>query len=98
MSTRSISFTDHHDALIDEGLKSGQYQNASEVVREAMRALELKRAEDDAKLDALRADVQKGIDAYKRGEYVTIKGKGELDKLFDEIEKTNSKRVTHAKT
>lgn len=69
MSTRSISFTEHHDDLIEAKLNSGHYQNASEVVRDAMRAFEQREAEDRAKLEALRAAVGEGIAAYERGAY-----------------------------
>ncbi len=39
MPTRNISLTPEQDAFIEETVKSGEYQNASEAVRDALRAL-----------------------------------------------------------
>ncbi|HWP27625.1 MAG TPA: type II toxin-antitoxin system ParD family antitoxin [Xanthobacteraceae bacterium] len=40
MPTRNISLTPEQDAFIDEMLKKGEYANASEAVRDAIRALQ----------------------------------------------------------
>ncbi|MEO1660114.1 MAG: type II toxin-antitoxin system ParD family antitoxin [Pseudomonadota bacterium] len=90
MATRSISFTDHHDNLIEEKLNSGQYQNVSEVVRDAMRALEQREAEELAKLDALRSAVNQGMDAYERGDFVTFKSGKEVGDYLADQAKNNS--------
>jgi antitoxin ParD1/3/4 len=55
MPTRNISLTPEQDAFIEEAVKSGEYQNASEAVRDALRALQQRRREDILKLEALRA-------------------------------------------
>ena len=39
MPTRNISLTSEQDAFIEKAVKSGEYQNASEAVRDALRAL-----------------------------------------------------------
>lgn len=54
MPTRNISLTPEQDAFIDEMLKAGEYRNASEAVRDALRALRQRRAEEALKLDRLR--------------------------------------------
>lgn len=46
--------TDHHEDLIARLVESGRYKNASEVMRESLRLMERREAEDAAKLDALR--------------------------------------------
>lgn len=92
MSTRSISFTEHHDDLIETKLNSGHYKNASEVVRDAMRALEHREAEEQVKLEALRTAVRKGMDAYERGEYVTFDSGHEVSAYFNERKSKKTKR------
>ena len=72
MPTRNISLTPEQDAFVDEIVKSGDYQNASEAMRDALRALQQRRREDALKLERLRAEVQIGIDALERGDYVEI--------------------------
>lgn len=46
-------------------VKAGEYQNASEALRDALRALEQRRREDELKLKALRMQIKAGIDAIK---------------------------------
>jgi antitoxin ParD1/3/4 len=48
------------DRFVLKKVKSGRYENASEVVRAALRALEHEDQEYDAKLAALRAAVDEG--------------------------------------
>lgn len=55
----NISLTEKQRKYIDEKVKSGDYMNASEVVREALRAHEL----NQQKLEHLRVEIQKGIDS-----------------------------------
>jgi antitoxin ParD1/3/4 len=50
-------------------VQSGRYQNASEVMREGLRLVENREADEAAKLSALRAAAQIGIAALDRGEF-----------------------------
>ena len=72
MPTRTVHLTEHFDTLITAGIESGQFSNASEIVREGLRLLEQRQAEDKAKIEWLRGAVQEGLDAIERGEYVTL--------------------------
>ena len=54
MATRNVVLTETQSALIDRLVASGRYQNASEVMREGLRLLEQRVAEDTAKIEALR--------------------------------------------
>jgi antitoxin ParD1/3/4 len=53
----------HFESFVRQQLDSGRYQSASEVIREGLRLLEEQAAYKQAKLDALRADIQAGIDS-----------------------------------
>ena len=55
MATRNVVLTERHRKIIETLVASGRYQNASEVLREGLRLLEQREAEDEAKLAALRA-------------------------------------------
>jgi antitoxin ParD1/3/4 len=72
MPTRNISLTPEQDAFIERAVKSGEYQNASEAVRDALRALQQRRREDALKLKALRMQIKAGVDALERGEFVEV--------------------------
>ena len=84
MPTRIISFTPEQDAFIDEVVEVGEYQNASEAVRDAIRALQQRRAEDALKLERLRLAIQAGVDALERGEYTEVSDEG-LDAYLDSL-------------
>jgi antitoxin ParD1/3/4 len=63
MPTRNINLTTEMDQFVDAKIQSGQYANASEVLRAGLRALEKDDQENQAKLQALRTAVQAGIDS-----------------------------------
>jgi antitoxin ParD1/3/4 len=69
MPTRNINLTDYYDRFIEQSVAGGKYQNASEMVREALRLLEQRQSEDAARLDRLRAAAKAGFDSIDRGEY-----------------------------
>ncbi len=58
-----IKLTPEQETLIARKLASGQYTSASDVVRDALRLLEAYDEEYQAKLAALRAEIQKGLDS-----------------------------------
>jgi antitoxin ParD1/3/4 len=82
MPTRNISLTPEQDAFVEKVVKSGEYQNASEAVRDALRVLQQRRQEDALKLKALRMQIKAGVDDLERGDYVEVDEEG-LDKFFE---------------
>ena len=72
MPTRNISLTAEQDAFVQEVVEAGEYQNASEAVRDALRELQQRRREDRLRLKALRAQIKVGIDAIDRGDFVEV--------------------------
>jgi antitoxin ParD1/3/4 len=92
MPTRNISLTDEQDAFVEKVVKSGEYQNASEAVRDALRALQQRRQEDALKLKALRVQIKAGLDALDRGEFVEIDD-AELDDYLEGLTAPSDKRA-----
>jgi antitoxin ParD1/3/4 len=72
MPTRNISLTAEQDAFVQEVVEAGEYQNASEAVRDALRVLQQRRKENSLRLKALRAQIKAGTDALERGEFAEI--------------------------
>jgi len=60
MPTRNVSLTPRLDHLIEEAVESGQFENASEVVRAALRLFEAHQRAEAAKLEALRHALDEG--------------------------------------
>jgi antitoxin ParD1/3/4 len=60
MPTRNVNLTDELDRFVTKKIESGRYENASEVIRAALRTLERKEREFETKLAALRAAIKEG--------------------------------------
>ena len=60
MPTRSVNLTPELDRYVATKIKSGRYEDASEVVRAGLRTLEREEREYAAKLAALRSAIDEG--------------------------------------
>ena len=58
----SVALGAHFEAFIKDQVANGRYNNASEVVRDGLRILEDRQQDRQAKLEALRADLQVALD------------------------------------
>ncbi len=70
MTTRSITFSDEHESIIQQALKSGRYLSESEVVAEALSEFQVHEAIRREKFAELKAKIQVGIEQLDRGETV----------------------------
>jgi len=59
----SYSIGKHFEEFIEGLIESGRYSTASEVLRDGLRLIEEREERRRAKLDALRAEIQKGFDS-----------------------------------
>ncbi len=60
MPTRNVNLTPELDSFVLKRVESGRFENASEVVRTALRTLEREERLYEAKLAALRAAIDEG--------------------------------------
>lgn len=60
MPTRNVNLTKELDGFVRKKVQTGRYENASEVVRAALRTLERDEQEYEAKLAVLRAAIDEG--------------------------------------
>jgi antitoxin ParD1/3/4 len=92
MPTRNISLTPEQDAFVDGVVRAGEYQNASEAVRDAFRALQQRRREDALKLKALRMQIRAGVEALERGDFIEVDA-GDLEGYLDGLTAASGTRV-----
>jgi len=92
MPTRNISLTPEQDAFVEKVVKAGEYQNASEAVRDALRALQHRRREDALKLKALRMQLKVGIAALDSGEFTEI-DEADLGAYLEKLKAAPGKRA-----
>ncbi len=72
MPTRNISLTREQDEFVDSVVRAGEYQDASEAIRDAVRALQQRRREDALKLEALRALIGAGANALEEADFAEV--------------------------
>ena len=85
MPQRNVNLTDHFDRFIDAHIESGRFSNASEMVREALRLLEQREREDEAKLTWLRGAATEAFASLDRGEGLRFESMDELDAYIMEV-------------
>jgi antitoxin ParD1/3/4 len=87
MPTRNVSLTAEQDAFVEKVVQAGEYQNASEAIRAALRVLQQQRREDALKLKALRIQIKAGVDALERGDFTEIEA-ADLDSYLEGLTAT----------
>ncbi len=65
----NVSLTPELEKVVSNKVEGGLYSSASEVVREAIRLLQLRDETQEAKLAALRIEIQKGIAELENGNH-----------------------------
>ncbi|MBZ5607756.1 MAG: type II toxin-antitoxin system ParD family antitoxin [Acidobacteriia bacterium] len=60
MPTRNVNLTNELNRFVLKKVASGRYENASEVVRAALRTLEREEQQHEARLAALRSAIDEG--------------------------------------
>ena len=76
----NVHLTPELEQLVQGKVKSGRYNSASEVVREALRLLEQRDEVFTLRKDEIRKQIEEGWQSAKRGEVVGG------DEVFDRID------------
>lgn len=79
MPTRNVVLSGHQHELVEALVRSGRYQNASEVLRDGLRLVEQHAQEDAARLQALRAAAEQGWAGAASGRYDDVAEAGIRD-------------------
>lgn len=87
VATRNVVLSQHQHELVDSLVKSGRYQNASEVLREGLRLLEREQAEEAAKLAVLRQAADLGWSDLASGRFDEVDDDESLDDFIGQLGK-----------
>ena len=88
----NVSLTPELERLVNDKVKTGMYQTASEVIREGLRLL----SERDRRQEALRRDIRAGFAAAERGEYADFDA-GNIHELAHRVKARGRKRLAGEK-
>lgn len=83
MPTCNVVRIDHQTELVERLIASGLYQNASEVLREGLRLIESRDAEEEELLKVLRVAAQAGIDDIEAGRFQRFESPLEIKRHLD---------------
>lgn len=90
----NVSLTPELEKLVNDKVKSGRYNSASEVVREGLRLLqdqdELKRI----RLDELRREIMLGVEQIRNGESFVLRTEQDHLDFVQDIKKRGRARLS----
>jgi antitoxin ParD1/3/4 len=114
MDQMNVSITDRLAGYVRKKVKSGRYNNASEVVRDALRRMEEEderavrlakpSAEDiltdltEQQLEGIRRRVRTGIEQIDSGEFAEYEGREGLRKLAEEVKGAGRRQLAQRAT
>ncbi len=85
MPTRNVVLTDHQAHLVEKLVSTGRYQNASEVLRDGLRLIEDREAQDSARLHALREATYIGMADIDAGRFRSFESPAALSRHLTAI-------------
>ena len=81
----NFSLTPSLEQFVRDRANSGDYNNASEVVRDALRLLKRFEEERAIKMERLRAAIREGDEAIARGDFTKLETEDAVDAFFAEL-------------
>lgn len=88
----NISLTPELEQLVNDKVRTGMYQTASEFIREGLRLLK----ERDLQVEALRRDIRAGFEAVEKGSYTDFEAT-DVKRLAERVKRRGRKRLVDEK-
>lgn len=85
MAGRNFSLTEPLSDFVDTQVASGRHQNASEVVREALRRYESELQRESADLSVIMKVAETGLSAIARGDFTLVSGEAGASELVSRL-------------
>ena len=80
---KNIALTPELESWVDELVASGSYKSASEVMRDALRALRERQERHQAELTEIQARIALSLDQADRGDYAGGSGEDAIRRAFE---------------
>jgi putative addiction module CopG family antidote len=77
----TITLSKELESVVNERLKTGAYKNTEELVSAGLRLLEAR----EKGIDALRAEIMRGVNDIKQGSFTTCTSDADLSELAQTI-------------
>ncbi len=92
-NTIHVRLTEEQMAFIERKKEEGGHISDSEIMREALRDLQIKYEQQEAQLEVIRASCLKAMDELKDGKGIAITNEGDLDAFAEKIKKQGRKAL-----
>ncbi len=89
----NVLLTPELETLVNQKVKTGSYNSASEVVREALRLLDDYDSLREIRREKLRQEIQKGVDDIREGRFKTFSNQKEIDEFIEIIKKEGREKL-----
>jgi antitoxin ParD1/3/4 len=96
MAGRNFSLTEYLSDFVDDQVSTGRHQNASEVVREALRRYQDDIEAERASLAVIEKVATRGLAEIARGDYTMVNGLDDERRLLERLSGRNRKRAKRA--
>ncbi len=97
MATQTLNLTDEQAEVIRQMVANGSYGDASHVVDEALRLLVARQDDEEAELDVLRAELQRGFDDIEAGRYIELNSREDIEALGQRVIRRGLERLSALK-
>lgn len=94
----NVSLTPELENLVNEKVKSGLYNSASEVIQESLRLLQEQDELRRIRQDDLRREIMLGAEQIRRGEYIELKTPEDFAELAEKIKKEGREELAKRKS
>ena len=84
-----IALKPEHEQMLHRWVDSGRYPSMSEAVGAALEA----RLREEAEIEWLRREVQKGADQLDRGEGITLRTEEDVEAFVEDIARRGAKKL-----
>jgi antitoxin ParD1/3/4 len=93
MPTQNVNLTESQSEFIRASVEAGDYNNASELVREALRLLKEQKDEHQARVEYLRGEFQEAREAHERGEYIELTTDEDFEAMHQDVCRRGRERL-----
>jgi len=89
----NVSLTPELENLVNEKVKSGLYNSASEVIRESLRLLQEQDELRRIRRDELRREIMLGVEQIRNGEGIVLQTADDRKEFFEDIKRRGRERL-----
>jgi antitoxin ParD1/3/4 len=93
----NVSLTPELEKFVNEKVKSGLYNSASEVLRESLRLLKERDMLKEIQRSELRREIMLGMEQIKNGEYIELKSSEDFTAFAEKIKKEGREEIERRK-